>query len=139
MIGCCCFFLQPDAPNEQQKPPAANTADQAKNADAPKSKQDRVIRYRIEKEKSSESNLNLDMKEIFQELSLNLQEQMRSKSNLMDELSLLSKDADDDIKDEAGDEQEATIALTPDMERANGMYDQAMKLINATTNRQYEA
>lgn len=78
------------------------------------------------------------MKEIFQELSLNLQEQIRSKSNLMDELSLLSKDVDD-TKDEAEDEQETTIPLTPEMERANGIYDQGMKLINATTNRQYEA
>ena len=130
-------FFQPNTPIEQQ--PAENTADQANNPDSSKPKQDRVIRYRIEKEKKTpDGNLNVDMKEIFQELSLNLQEQIRSKSNLMDELSLLSKDVDD-IKDETEDEQETTIPLTPEMERANGIYDQGMKLINATTNRQYEA
>lgn len=36
-------------------------------------------------------------------------------------------------------EQEENIPLTPEMERANTIYHQAMKLINVTINRKYEA
>lgn len=98
-----------------------------------------MIKYRIEKEKKTPESLNIDMNEIFQELSQNI-EQLRGKTNLMDELSLLAKDIDDDddMNDEVEDEQENSMPLTPEMERANTIYEQAMKLINGTTNRQYE-
>lgn len=132
MIAC---LFQPNAPIEQQAPPKA--ADPSSHSDSSKPKQDRMIKYRIEKEKKSFDNLNIDMKEIFDELSQNIQ-QIRGKSNLVDELSLLAKDVDDDLKDDVEDEQETATPVTPEMERANTLYDQAIKLINGTTNRQYE-
>ena len=43
---------------------------------------------------------------------------------------------DGDIDEEV--EQEAIIPLTPEMERANGLFDQGQKFINVTFNRQYD-
>jgi len=42
-------------------------------------------------------------------------------------------------EEEEEDEQEEIVQLTPEMQRANTLFDQANKLINATTNRQYNA
>lgn len=45
-----------------------------------------------------------------------------------------SNEVDDDIQGE----EDIPIPLTPEMEHANTLYHQGMKLINGTTNQQYE-
>ncbi|CAF4252753.1 unnamed protein product [Rotaria socialis] len=51
--------------------------------------------------------------------------------------------ADTNLNEETKDvdetDEEENIPLTPEMDRANNIYHQAMKLINVTVNRQYEA
>jgi hypothetical protein len=57
--------------------------------------------------------------------------------NLNDPQSTTDADIKQDIEEDDS-EPEEIIPLTPEMEHANTLYDQAMKLINVTINRQYE-
>ncbi|CAF4935199.1 unnamed protein product, partial [Rotaria magnacalcarata] len=47
--------------------------------------------------------------------------------------------SNEETKDVDETDEEENIPLTPEMDRANNIYHQAMKLINVTVNRQYEA
>ncbi len=48
-------------------------------------------------------------------------------------------DDEEEIVEEEEEEEEEIFPLTPEMEHANTIFDQANKLINVTLNRQYEA
>ncbi len=92
-----------------------------------KSKTDPIIKYRIETEKTTpEVDVNANLKEIIEQIDVNLQKQALEKSN----------EINDHIQEE--EEEENPIPLTPELEHANTLYHQGMKLINGTTNRQYE-
>ncbi len=102
------------------------------------SKQDRIIKYSIEKEeKTSEINLNINLQNILQEIGVKLQEQKVEPLNQFGNLPGTPSE-DKEIDNDFQDEEEDEIPLTPEMTHANTIYHQAMKLINGTTNRQYD-
>jgi len=112
--------------------------DEVKSSES-KSKQDIFIKYHIEKE-----NVNIDPKNILEEIDVNLQKENQNleKSNTVDDLSSTLKNSQSNEKQVDNviqeEEEEIEIPLTPEMEHANTFYHQAMKLINGTINRQYE-
>jgi hypothetical protein len=93
-----------------------------------------MIKYRIEKEKKIPGiNVNIDLQNIIEEIGVNLHKQNLEKSTTVD----IVKNSLSNEK-EIEEDEEISIPLTPEMEHANTIYHQAMKLINGTTNRQYE-
>jgi hypothetical protein len=56
---------------------------------------------------------------------------------LNDQPLLTDTNTKEEIEEDESD-QEEIIPLTPEMEHANTLFDQATKLINVTINRQYE-
>lgn len=78
-----------------------------------------IIKYHITKEDPTpEVKANVDSQGTSEESGDNLEKQ--------------------NVNDIQEDEEEIPIPLTPEMEHANTIYHQAMKLINGTINRQYE-
>ena len=92
-----------------------------------------MIKYRIEKQTTAEDlNVNIDLQNILQELTANLKKQDRHSTDPS------KVDADDESQETEEDEDEEDVGiLTAEMEQANNLYHQAMKLINGTGNRQY--
>jgi hypothetical protein len=61
--------------------------------------------------------------------------------NLNNQQSTTDNNPNEDIEEDEEievEEEEEIIPLTPEMEHANTIYNQAMKLINVTNNRQYD-
>jgi hypothetical protein len=115
------FIFQTETPidqpvKEEIVPPNQDDNKPTDQDNLPKSKADLIIKYHIEEEKASPE--------------INPQENSDS-SIPIDNLSSISKDP------QINEEQEEEIVLTPEMELADTIYHQAMKLINGTTNRQY--
>ncbi|CAF1147680.1 unnamed protein product [Rotaria magnacalcarata] len=89
------------------------------------SKHDQIIQYSIEKESSTPENAADSQEE-------NVDSSSEDVSNSDSE----EKNSDDDDDD---DDENIETPLTPEMEHANMLYHQAMKLMNVTINRQYES
>jgi hypothetical protein len=66
-----------------------------------------------------------------------LQKDKNPTDNLNDQPLLTDTNTKEEIEEDESD-QEEIIPLTPEMEHANTLFDQATKLINVTINRQYE-
>ena len=83
--------------------------------------------------------MNINIEELLNKISANLQNENQDQSNVVDGLSSTLKDSSqpEENDDEVQEEGEEEIPLTPEMEQANDLYHQAMKLINGTSNRQY--
>ncbi|CAF3395769.1 unnamed protein product [Rotaria sp. Silwood1] len=98
-----------------------------------KPKQNLIIKYHIEKQ-----NPNSDL----QEENLNLLKNQQNLPVTFEESQSNSNENDSDIQEENSDydndDDNNEISLTPEMEQADTIYHQAMKLINVTTNRQYQ-
>ncbi|CAF3921824.1 unnamed protein product, partial [Adineta steineri] len=132
--------ISPDA----QIPPSTDTSTQptdpseskpVKNDKSSKSKQDRIIKYRIKKEQTIPEQNNQ------QEIDVNSQQENIDPLNKIDDYLASVTDSPSDIKQVDEDFQEDDddkVPLTPGMEHANTVYHHAMKLINGTINRQYE-
>ncbi|CAF2524982.1 unnamed protein product [Rotaria sp. Silwood2] len=131
-------IIEPIKSDDDNKPPNEINPSESKpieNDESVKPKQNLIIKYHIEKEKTTsdlqEENLNLlntqnDLPVTFEESQLNTNE---NDSDIQEE------NHDDDNN---GDDDDDDISLTPEMEQADTIYHEAMKLINVTTNRQYE-
>jgi hypothetical protein len=59
------------------------------------------------------------------------------KTSIDDQQSTTDINSNEEIPEEENEEEEEILPLTPEMEQANSIFDQANKLINITLNRQY--
>jgi hypothetical protein len=59
------------------------------------------------------------------------------KTSIDDQQSTTETNSNEEIPEEENEEEEEILPLTPEMEQANSIFDQANKLINITLNRQY--
>ncbi len=117
------FVFQPEVPTKSTGEVPTIPTDEVPSS---KSKPETIIKYRIEKDKTiPDVNVNPNLQEIINQIDDHVKKQNLEKLN----------EIDDDIQEE---EEKIEIPLTPEMEHANTLYHQAMKLINGTTNRQYE-
>jgi hypothetical protein len=85
------------------------------------------------------------IQQLYQTLKKTQPELFTKKSRIDDQSSTTTTDmnSNEEIDEEENevveeDEEEEIVALTPEMERANLLFDQANKLINVTFNRQYD-
>jgi SEL1 protein len=93
----------------------------------------------------TKSKLSTIIQQLYQTLKKAQPELFTKKSRIDDQSSTTTTDmnSNEEIDEEENevveeDEEEEIVALTPEMERANLLFDQANKLINVTFNRQYD-
>jgi hypothetical protein len=97
----------------------------------------------------TKSKLSTIIQQLYQTLKKAQPELFTKKSRIDDQSSTTTTTTTDinsneeideeenEVVEEEEDEEEI-VALTPEMERANSLFDQANKLINVTFNRQYD-
>ena len=130
ILSLICALFQPEVPvqptDEVPTKPIEEAPPTKPTEEGPPStpKGDTIIKYRIEKERTTpDVDINGNLQDIIDQIGDHLQKQNLEKSNEVDE----------EIQ-----EEEIQVPLTPEMEHANTLYHQGMKLINGTTNKQYE-
>ncbi|CAF4682792.1 unnamed protein product, partial [Rotaria sp. Silwood2] len=89
----------------------------------------------------SSTKLSSMIQDLYQTLK-KTQPQLFTKSsrtdNSNDKQPLTDKISTEELKEDDDSDEEEIVPLTPEMERANTIYHQAIKLINVTVNRQHE-